>query len=115
MGSPMANMLLGQAAPVTSLPQGGVGSMSNEELAALAASLQQQNPQPAASPSPSPAAPAPSPSPSPAPAQPNPGLIQGLINWFLGGTSAKDLAGQQAPPPPPTAEGLAQRNQGIAQ
>lgn len=80
------------------LPAGGQGGLTPETLAALQQMGGMQampSPQPQVQP---PAVPLPNIQPSPAPAaQPGgiAGVLSGLWNYFMGGTSAKDLAAPQ--------------------
>lgn len=108
MGSPIANMLLGQAAPAAA-PVKDVSQMTPEELSAYVASLQAANPTPAPTPEPTP-------TPAPAPAAPAPGeqgFLARLLSRFLPSTSS--LAPQGQPTPRPlTPEELAERNRILA-
>lgn len=110
MGSPIANMLLGQAAPA--VPNKPISEMTNEELAAYRRSLGISDAQAAAPPP----MPAPTPAPTPAPDPGVMGAIAGMLSRFLPG--AKDLAPAQAAPavdsPEVAAQKLAERNRRLA-
>ena len=111
MGSPIANLLMGQAAPSSAL-----SGLSPEAQAALQA-LNGPGGVPAAGPEPAPT-PAATPAPGQPPAaQPDQNMIAkfltGLMEYFSPKTADLVPKGQPTPAPP-TAEGLAQRNQGVA-
>lgn len=100
MGS-IANMLLAQTAPAGT-PAGGQGGLTPEALKAIQALNQGGIPA---------AEPTPAPTPTPAPVAPaeQQGVIARFLQWLL--PSTQSLAAGAPTPPPPTAEGLAQRQQ----
>lgn len=111
--SSLASLLLGQAAPSGSAIS-GLSPEAQEALRALNGQSGVPEQTMPATPPPPPAQTMPAQGAAPAEQGMLARLLTGLSNLFMGGTSAKELAGPQPTPAPLTPEELAKRREEIA-